>query len=130
MKRFAVPAVGIGVAAILAAALYGNGTGVTGIGLGLAGGALSAAVLAWTVRLMAATSRAAKPSFGVLLGLLLVAAKLPLLIFLAAWTRRIGPAAFDCFLAGVILVYFAVVSGAAMGGSEDETPASNGPSAR
>ncbi len=118
--------------AVLGAAgawLYGQSQGLAGYGLGVAGGAFGVGALWLTIRLMAASASAARPpAAGVAIAMMMVAGKIPLLLYLAGASRGIGDAAFDCFLGGVMLVYFAAVGGAATGGSEDETPASDGPS--
>lgn len=111
-----------------AAVLYGGGPGLAGAGIGLAAGAFSTAVLWLGVRQMSAASQSGGTNAaGIAVGLLAVAAKVPVLLFAAVQARRVGDAAFDCFLGGFMLVYFAVVAGAAASTPKDDFPTPHGP---
>jgi len=123
-------AVGIVAAlAYLGAFLYGTSLGLAGMTIGIAGGGFGAYALFLMIRLLEASAAQQKPgSFGVALVLLMVAAKIPVLLFLSQWSQAIGAAAFDCFLAGVMLVYFGLIAWAGTRPADGPT-ASDGHSA-
>lgn len=99
------------VAGFLVAYFYGEAPGIAGMSIGLAGGAFGGGALLLMIRLLQFSAGQHKPSsFGVALVFLMVGAKIPVLIGLSKWSQAIGAAAFDCFLAGVMLVYFGLIA--------------------
>ncbi len=84
--------------------------------LGLSSGTFGAFAL-WQLILLVgkmATSGAGH-RFGSLLTIVAFFAKLPLYMFCGMLASRLGHGAFGCFLAGVVLVYFCLVTWAASG---------------
>ena len=104
-------AIVIAVVGLASALLIAGSSGLIGMSLGLFGAAVGVAGLILATRLAGGVATAgAKPGLGVLLTLIVFAAKVPL--YFALWTlsRSLGEGAPGCFLAGVVLVYFCLVA--------------------
>jgi len=97
--------------ALAVAALIGKADGLIGMAMGIAGAAVGVAGLILATKFAGSAANAgAKPSFGVLLTIVVFAAKIPLFYVLWTLSQSVGGAAPGCFLTGVVLVYFCLVA--------------------
>ena len=101
----------IGFTALALSACIGDIKGLQGMAMGLVGAIFGVAALWMLIKwLGTAATAGASPRLGSLLTLLAFAAKIPLYVVLWRLSSAIGGSASGCFIAGVVLVYFAVVA--------------------
>ncbi len=81
----------------------GSATGVVGTGI-------SFAAMRWGLSVLGKLMESGDDTrSGGCLGMLMLMVKLPVVIGLGVWMSRLGGAALGSFLAGMLLVYFAVI---------------------
>jgi hypothetical protein len=111
LARSPVSAAVAAVAALAAAFALGGAPGLGGMALGLVGAMFGATGLVLVMNLVGTRSKAAGGErFGVIVPVLVFLLKIPMYALLGTFAQRIGGAAFGCFLAGVVLVYFGLVA--------------------
>ena len=92
------------------ALLWGSAKGLAGLAIGLVSAAFGVTGLFFLNRLLeVGASKSRKGGAGAGMAMITFAAKIPVYIVAGMLAKRIGGAAFTCFLAGIILVYSAVV---------------------
>jgi hypothetical protein len=106
-------AIAIAFFAPVAALTFGGYVGLEGFALGFGGATFGVTGLYLVTQLVARSAQAGHPSKkGILIPVLFFLAKIPVYIGLGILANRLGGAGFNCFLAGIVLVYSVVVVGA------------------
>ena len=101
----------MGVIALVISFILGGTQGLAGMLIGLASALFGVAVLWQLVQLLGRSVSAGRNAgCGTFLTIGGFFAKLPLYIACGMVAARLGHAAFSCFLAGVVLVYFCLVA--------------------
>ncbi len=96
--------------------VFGGAKGLEGAALGAGGSVFNLGAWGAVIRLMAAYLHAPQPERrGTLIVVTAFLIKLPLFAAMAILANRLGGPALPCFLAGVALVYFALVGWALAG---------------
>jgi len=102
--------VGIAMLALILSWLTAGAAGLSGMALGLFATSFSVIALWGVVRTCSgAASAGFAGRFGVVLTVLAFLVKLPLFVILGMWAQNLGAGAAACFLAGLGLVYLALV---------------------